>query len=47
MDLIVGLPKDGNKSIIMVIVDWLSKYANFYALHHPFTLAMVAQLFIN
>jgi hypothetical protein len=37
MDFIVGLPKSGNKSIIMVVVDRLSKYAHFCALQHPFT----------
>ena len=31
MDFIVGLPKAGNKSVIMVVVDRLSKYAHFYA----------------
>jgi hypothetical protein len=29
MDFIVGLPKLGNKSVIMVVVDRLSKYAHF------------------
>jgi hypothetical protein len=28
MDFIVGLPKSGNKSIIMVVFDRLSKYAH-------------------
>lgn len=37
MDFIVGLTKEGNKSIIMVVVDRLSKYAYFCALPHPFT----------
>jgi hypothetical protein len=36
MDFIVGLPKSGNKSIIMVVVDHISKYAHFCALQHPF-----------
>jgi hypothetical protein len=30
MDFIVGLPKLGNKSFIMVVVDRLSKYAHFF-----------------
>jgi hypothetical protein len=34
MDFITGLPKLGNKSIIMVVVDHLSKYAHFLALQH-------------
>ena len=29
MDFITGLPKSGNKSVIMVVVDCLSKYAHF------------------
>jgi hypothetical protein len=47
MDFIVGLPKVGNKSVIMVMVYCLSKYAYFCALPHPFTPAMVAQVFID
>jgi hypothetical protein len=35
MDFITGLPKSGNKSFIMVVVDRLSKYAHFCALQHP------------
>ena len=47
MDFIVGLPKLGNKSIIMVVVDHISKYAHFCALQHPFTTSMVAQIFMD
>jgi hypothetical protein len=47
MDFIVGLPKSGNKSVIMVVVDLLSKYAHFCALQHPFTTSTVAQLFMD
>jgi hypothetical protein len=47
MDLIVGLPKSGNKSIIMVVVDHLSKYAHFYAFQHLFTSSTVAQFFMD
>jgi hypothetical protein len=47
MDFIVGLPKSSNKSIIMVVVDRLSKYAHFCALQHPFTTSNVAQLFMD
>ena len=47
MDFITGLPKLGNKSLIMVIVDRLSKYAHFCALQHPFTTSKVAQIFMD
>jgi hypothetical protein len=47
MDFITGLPKSGNKSVIMVVVDRLSKYAHFCALHHPFTASTVAQIFMD
>jgi hypothetical protein len=47
MDVITGLPKSGNKFVIMVVVDRLSKYAHFYALQHLFTTSMVAQIFMD
>jgi hypothetical protein len=47
MNFIIGLPKLGNKSIIMVFVDCLSKYAHFCALQHPFTQSTVAQIFMD
>jgi hypothetical protein len=47
MDFIVGLPKSGNKSVIMVVIDRLSKYAHLCALQHPFTASTVAQLFMD
>jgi hypothetical protein len=47
MDFITGLPKSRNKSVIMVVVDHLSKYAHFCALPHPFTASTVAQIFMD
>jgi hypothetical protein len=47
MDFIVVLPKSGNKSVTMVVVDRLSKYAHFCALQHPFTTSTVTQLFMD
>jgi hypothetical protein len=47
MDFIFGLPKSRNKSVIMVVVNRLSKYAHFCALQHPFTTSIVAQLFME
>ena len=47
MNYIMGLPNTRNKAVIMVVVNQLYKYAHFCALLHQFTLAMVAQLFLN
>ena len=47
MDFIVGLPKSGNKSVIMVVVNRLSKYAHLCALQHPLKTSTVAQLFMD
>jgi hypothetical protein len=47
MDFITGLPKSGNKSVIMVVVDRLSKYTHFCTLQHPFTTSTVDQIFMD
>ena len=47
LDFIACLPKSGNKSFIMVVVDRHSKYAHYCALLDPFTLIMVAQVFMD
>jgi hypothetical protein len=47
MDFITGLPKSEGKSIIMVIVDRLTKYAHFCALSHPFKASTVATAFME
>jgi hypothetical protein len=47
MDFIVGLPKSGNKSIIMVFVDHLSKYSHLSVIQHPFTASTMAQIFMD
>jgi hypothetical protein len=47
MDFITGLSKSGNKSVIMVVVDRLSKYAHLCALQHPYTASTVAQIFMD
>jgi hypothetical protein len=47
MEFITDLPKSGNKSVIMVVVDRLSKYSHFCALQHPFTASTVDQLFMD
>jgi IS30 family transposase len=47
MDFTVGLPKSGNKSFMMVVIDRLSRYAHFCALQHPFKTSTMAQLFMD
>lgn len=47
MDFIVGLPKSIKNSVIMVIVNHLSKYSHFCTLPHPSTLPLVSHIFIN
>jgi hypothetical protein len=47
MDSIVSLPKDRNKSFIMVVADILSNYAHFFPLPHPFTPSLVTQVFLD
>ena len=47
MDFITGLPKSGNKLVIMVAVDLLSKSAHLCALQHPFTTSTMAQIFMD
>jgi hypothetical protein len=47
MDFIIGLPKLGNKSVIMVVVDHLSRYAHLCSLQRSFTASIVAQIFMD
>jgi hypothetical protein len=47
MDFITGLPKSEGKSVIMVIVDRLTKYAHFCALSHPFKASTVSTAFME
>ena len=47
MDFIIGLHKAEGKSVVMVVVDKLTKYAHFYALSHPFNTSIVATAFME
>lgn len=47
MDFVERLPSSGNKTVIFVVVDQLSKYAHFLPLTHPYIAAIVAQTFLD
>jgi len=47
LDFIEGLPVSSTKSVILVVVDRLSKYAHFITLKHPYTAAVVAQVYMD
>jgi len=47
MDFITVLPKSKGKSVIMVLVDRLTKYAHFCALSHPFKASTVSTAFME
>ena len=47
MDFIIVLLKSKGKSVIMVIVDRLTKYTHFFALSHPFKASTIATTFME
>jgi hypothetical protein len=47
MDFIIGLPKSEEKSVIMVIVDRLTKYTHFCALSPPFKANTITTVFME
>ena len=47
MDFIEGLPKSEGYSVILVVVDRLTKYAHFIPVKHPYTASTIAQVFLD
>jgi len=47
MDFITALPKSEGKSVIMVVLVRLTRYAHFCALSHPFKSSTVATAFVE
>lgn len=47
LDFIEGLPKSTGYTVILVVVDKLTRYAHFIPLAHPFTALQVAQAYMN
>lgn len=47
MDFEECLPISAKKSVMMVVVDRLTKYAHFMALKHTVTAVVVAEAFLN
>jgi hypothetical protein len=47
MDFIIGLPNSNGMTVILVVIDRLTKYAHFLALSYPIGAATVAQMLMD
>jgi hypothetical protein len=47
MDFIEGLPKSEGYTVILVIIDRLTKYGHFIPFKHPYTSTAVAHAFLD
>lgn len=47
MDFIEGLPKSEGYSVILVVVDRLTKFAHFIPIKHPYTAVSIAKVFLE
>jgi hypothetical protein len=47
MDFIEGLPKSDGYSVILVVIDRLTKYAHFLPLKHPYIATTIEQVFMD
>lgn len=47
LDFIEALPKSNGKEVILVVVDRLTKYANFIALAHPYSVEKIVEIFMD
>ena len=47
MDFVEGLPKSHMQSVVLVVVDRLTQYTHFMTLSHPYTIAKVANVYLQ
>lgn len=47
MNFIDGLPNSGGKTVILAVVNKLTRYGHFIPLSHPYTAVTVTQAFVN
>ena len=47
IDFVEGLPKSEGKSVVLVVVDKLTKFGHFISMAHPYTAPEVARLLLD